>query len=93
MGVTGITEANCFQPEHPLASVIEGTGVLVLGGEVKNRYVYGVAQTPTQLLGRQRSDPSLLDERATSTSRQNLLQIQYLNRFPVARAPSGSKVM
>ena len=64
MGVTGITGGRHALPQNILStSVSEGTGVFAARREVKNRYMYGVAQTPTQLLGRQRSDPSLLDER------------------------------
>ena len=59
-----------------------GTGVLeLLGRGVENRYVQ-VAQTRTWLLGRRTLRPRLLDECAIPTSRQNLVQIQYLNPKP-----------
>ena len=52
--------------------------------------MYGVAQTRTRLLGRRTLNPQaakqVLSECAIPTSRQNLLQIQYLNPLPVARA-------
>ena len=52
--------------------------------------MYGVAQTRTRLLGRRTLRPQaakqVLSECAIPTSRQNLLQIQYLNPLPVARA-------
>ena len=68
-----------------------GTGVLgLLGGESRIG-MYGVAQTRTRLLGRRTLRPKqVLSECAIPTSRQNLLQIGYLNPLPVARAP-GSK--
>ena len=73
-----------------------GTGVLRLLGGESGTGVYGVAQTRTRLLGRRTLNPQavkqVLSECAIPTSRQNLLQIQYLNPLPVARAPSGSKV-
>ena len=75
-----------------------GTGVLrLLGGESRTG-VYGVAQTRTRLLGRRTLNPQAAKqvlsefECAIPTSRQNLLQIQLLSPFPVARAPRGSKV-
>ena len=53
--------------------------------------MYGVAQTRTRLLGRRTLNPQavkqVLSECAIPTSRQNLLQIEYLNPLPVARAP------
>ena len=53
--------------------------------------MYGVAQTRTRLLGRRTLNPQaakqVLSECAIPTSRQNWLQIQYLNPLPVARAP------
>ena len=53
--------------------------------------MYRVAQTRTRLLGRRTLRPQaakqVLSECAISTSRQNLLQIQYLNPLLVARAP------
>ena len=52
--------------------------------------MYGVAQIRTRLLGRRTLNPQaakqVLNECAIPTSRQNLLQIQYLNPLPVARA-------
>ena len=73
-----------------------GTGVLKLLGGESGTGVYGVAQTRTRLLGRRTLNPQavkqVLSECAIPTSRQNLLQIQYLNPLPVARAPYGSKV-
>ena len=48
--------------------------------------VYGVAQTRTRLLGRRTLNPQaakqVLSKCAIPTSRQNLLQIQYLNPKP-----------
>ena len=68
-----------------------GTGVLKLLGGESGTGVYGVAQTRTRLLGRRTLNPQavkqVLSECAIPTSRQNLLQIQYLSPFPVARAP------
>jgi len=78
------------------SSALPVTGVLAVGGVVKNGYMYGAAQTPTQLLGRQMSRTPVC-EHATSISRQNHVQIQYLNPSAagwlerVARA-SGSNV-
>jgi len=71
-----------------LRSALRVTGVLAVGGVVKNRYVYRAAQTPTRLLGRQMFRTPVCNEHATSTSRQNCVQIQYLNPSrlkPVAR--------
>ena len=59
MGVIGITEANCFQPEHPLASVIEGTGVLVLGGESRIDMCTEWPKPRLDYWGGKHSDPSL----------------------------------
>ena len=67
-------------------------GVLAVGGFVKNRYEDGEAQPPTRLLGGKCSEPRSASEHATSTSRQNCVQIQYLNPSrlePVARAYGG----
>ena len=75
-----------------LQSTLPVTGVLAVGGVVKNGYVYGAAKTPTRLLGRQCSEPQSASEHATSTSRQNCVQIQYLNPSrlkPVAHAHGG----
>ena len=56
--------------------------------------MYGVAQTRTRLLGRRTLNPlaakQVLSECAIPTSRQNLVQIQYLYLkpdVPVAHAP------
>ena len=68
-----------------------GTGVLQLLGGGSGTGMYGVAQTRTRLLGRRTLNPQaakqVLSECAILTSRQNLLQIQYLNPLPVAHAP------
>ena len=60
-----------------------GTGVLKLLGGESGTGVYGVAQTRTRLLGRRTLSPQavkqVLSECAIPTSRQNLLQIQYLS--------------
>ena len=63
-----------------------GTGVLrLLGGESRTG-MYGVAQTRTRLLGRRTLRPQaakqVLSKCAIPTSRQNLVQIQYLNPKP-----------
>ena len=60
-----------------------GTGVLKLLGGESGTGMYGVAQTRTRLLGRRTLNPQavkqVLSECAIPTSRQNLLQIQYLS--------------
>ena len=55
IGVTGDHRRRtcCPEPSFRLWSALPVTGVLAISGVVKNRYVYGVSQTPTQLLGRQ----------------------------------------
>ena len=66
-----------------------GTGVLrLLGGEVENRYVRR-GPTSYSVIGEAMFRPQSASEHAIPTSRQNLLQIQYLspNRmYPVAHA-------
>jgi len=76
----------CPEPSFRLWSVLPVTGILAVGRVVKNRYMYGVAQTLTRLLGSKCSEPQSASEHATSTSRQNRVKIQYLNPSPVARA-------
>ena len=70
-----------------------GTGVLKLLGGESGTSVYGVAQTRTRLLGRRTLNPQavkqVLSECAIPTSRQNLVQIPYLNpnrMYPVTHA-------
>ena len=66
-----------------------GTGVLrLLGGEVENRYVRR-GPTSYSVIGEAMFRPQSASEHAIPTSRQNLLQNQYLspNRmYPVAHA-------
>ena len=66
-----------------------GTGVLrLLGGEVENRYVRR-GPTSYSVIGEAMFRPQSASEHAIPTSRQNLLQIQYLtpNRmYPGAHA-------
>ena len=52
LGITG-GEPVAQLPSFQLRSALPVTGVLAVGGVVENRYVYGAAQTPTRLLGRQ----------------------------------------
>ena len=55
-----------------------GTGVLMLlGGEVENRYVRR-GPTSDSVIGEAMFRPQSASEHAIPTSRQNLLQIQYL---------------
>ena len=57
-----------------------GTGVLeLLGGEVENRCVRSGPDSYS-VIGE--ANTQVLSECAIPTSRQNLLQIQYLNPFP-----------
>jgi len=51
LGITGDTR--CPATDFRLRSALPVTGVLTVGGVVENRYMYGVSQTPTRLLGRQ----------------------------------------
>ena len=57
--------------------------------------MYGVAQTRTRLLGRRTLNPQavkqVLSECAIPTSRQNLLQIQYLKPVSGCARPSRFK--
>ena len=71
-----------------------GTGVLrLLGGEVENRYVRR-GPTSYSVIGEAMFRPQSASEHAIPTSRQNLIQIQYLyqNRmYPVAHARTISR--
>ena len=59
-----------------------GTGVLMLlGGEVENRCVRR-GPTSYSVIGEAMFRPQSASEHAIPTSRQNLLQIQYLNPKP-----------
>ena len=56
-----------------------GTGVLrLLGGEVENRYVRR-GPTSYSIIGEAMFRPQSASEHAIPTSRQNVLQIQYLD--------------
>ena len=84
--------ATCFQPDTFSFGGQMGTGVLMLLGRgVENRYVRR-GPTSYSIIGEAMFRPQSASEHAIPTSRQNLLQIQLLNPFPVARAPTGSKV-
>ena len=88
IGVTGNHRRPTHYPEPSfrLWSVLLVTGVLAVGRVIKNRYMYGVAQTPTRLFEGKCSEPQSASEHATSTSHQNRVQIQYLNPCPVVCA-------
>jgi len=49
----GITGGEPVAQNRPFSFGPPVTGVLAVGGVVENRYVYGAAQTPTRLFGRQ----------------------------------------
>ena len=63
LGITGDTR--CPATVFRLRSALPVTGVLTVGGVVKNRYVYGAgaAQTPTRLLGGNVQNPSAVCKR------------------------------
>ena len=74
MGVTGITEANCFAQNILVALVIAGTGVLVLGWESRTAVCTEWPrqwQTRTRLLGGKHSDPS-------RASMDNIIHVLYI---------------